>query len=90
MAPFARSRPTPRRGLRRTEAADYVGVSPGKFDQLVADRRMPAPRLIDGCVIWDVRDLDAAFDDLPIRGQSLGSRDPQSPDAPDPWGDVHV
>jgi predicted DNA-binding transcriptional regulator AlpA len=55
----------PRRGLRRDDAAAYVGVSPSKFDQLVADGRMPKPKRVDGCVIWDRRRLDAAFDDLP-------------------------
>src|SRR3954452_7644435 len=54
----------PYRGLRREEAARYVGVSPTKFDQLVADGRMPKPLRIDGCVIWDVRQLDVAFDAL--------------------------
>jgi predicted DNA-binding transcriptional regulator AlpA len=53
-----------RRGLRRNEAYTYVGVSASKFDQLVADGRMPKPVRIDGCVIWDVRDLDLAFEAL--------------------------
>jgi predicted DNA-binding transcriptional regulator AlpA len=57
------------RGLRREEAAHYVGVSPSKFDELVSDRRMPQPREIDRRLVWDVRELDAAFDDLPRRGQ---------------------
>jgi excisionase family DNA binding protein len=48
-------RPLPRRGLSREEAAMYVGVSAAKFDQLVADGRMPAARLIDGRKVWDVR-----------------------------------
>jgi predicted DNA-binding transcriptional regulator AlpA len=54
----------PRRGYRREEAAHYVGVSPTKFDQLVKDKRMPRPIRIDGCVIWDKRKLDLAFDAL--------------------------
>jgi excisionase family DNA binding protein len=58
-------RPNPRRGLSREEAAMYVGVSAGKFDELVADGRMPAPRRIDRRKVWDVRDLDVAFDALP-------------------------
>jgi len=53
-----------RRGLRRPEAAQYVAVSPTKFDELVSDGRMPKPLKLDGCTIWDVRDLDAAFDAL--------------------------
>jgi predicted DNA-binding transcriptional regulator AlpA len=53
-----------RRGLRRNEASAYVGFSATKFDQLVTDGRMPKPLRVDGCVIWDVRDLDVAFDAL--------------------------
>ena len=43
----------------------YVGISPSKFDELVADGRMPDPRRIDGRKVWDIRDLDGAFDNLP-------------------------
>jgi hypothetical protein len=43
----------------------YIGVSPSKFDELVADGRMPAPRRIDGRKVWDVRAIDLAFDELP-------------------------
>lgn len=52
------------RGLRRENAARYVGVSPSKFDQWVADGRMPKPFRADGCVLWDARDLDDAFEAL--------------------------
>jgi len=41
----------PRRGLRREDAARYVGVSTAKFDECVKDGRMPNPFRIDGCVI---------------------------------------
>jgi predicted DNA-binding transcriptional regulator AlpA len=54
----------PRRGLRREDAARYVGISTAKFDECVKDGRMPKPFRIDGCVIWDLRRLDAAFDAL--------------------------
>ena len=54
----------PRRGLRRADAAHYVGVSPSKFDRLVADGRMPPPIKLDGCTVWDMRQLDRAFDVL--------------------------
>jgi integrase len=43
----SQSRPVPRRGLSRTEAAMYLGISPSKFDELVDDGRMPRPRMID-------------------------------------------
>jgi predicted DNA-binding transcriptional regulator AlpA len=54
----------PRRGLRREDAARYVGISTAKFDECVKDGRMPQPFKIDACVIWDLRRLDAAFDAL--------------------------
>jgi predicted DNA-binding transcriptional regulator AlpA len=60
----ARRATAPRRGLRRDEAAQYLAISPSKFDELVHDERMPKPVHIDRCAIWDVRDLDRAFDDL--------------------------
>lgn len=55
---------TPRRGLSRVEAAAYVGISPTKFDQLVTDGRLPKAKQIDGRKVWDVRELDPAFDEL--------------------------
>ncbi len=55
----------PPRGMSREEAARYVGVGTTKFDELVADRRMPNPKRIDGRVVWDRTALDAAFTDLP-------------------------
>ncbi len=54
----------PRRGLRREEAALYIGIGTTKFGQLVVDGRMPEPVLIDGCVTWDIRDLDLAYEAL--------------------------
>ena len=50
----------PRRGLSRIAAAIYVGISPCKFDQMVADGRMPGARRIDGRKVWDVHELDFA------------------------------
>jgi predicted DNA-binding transcriptional regulator AlpA len=55
---------TPRRCLRRDMAAAYASVSPTKFDAMVKDGRMPRPFRIDGCVLWDVRQLDLAIDAL--------------------------
>ena len=53
------------RGLRREEAARYVGVSPAKFDEMIRDRQMPKPRQAGGRVIWDRAELDMAFSELP-------------------------
>jgi excisionase family DNA binding protein len=69
----------PPRGMSREEAARYIGVGTTKFDEMVADRRMPRPKKIDGRVVWDRIALDAAFSDLPLDGgdpidQILGGR----------------
>jgi hypothetical protein len=61
----SRCRPVPRRGLSRVEASMYLGVSPTKFDELVADGRMPRPRMIDARKVWDVYEMDMAFDEFP-------------------------
>jgi hypothetical protein len=60
------ARPVPRRGLSRVEAAIYLGISPSKFDELRKDGRVGPARLIDGRKVWDVRDLDLAFEALPM------------------------
>jgi hypothetical protein len=61
----------PPRGLSRLQAAEYIGVGVTKFDEMVADGRMPKPKRIDGPtrdaprrtgrVIWDRVQLDEAF-----------------------------
>jgi hypothetical protein len=56
------------RGLRRESAAAWIGVSPTKFDELVKDGRMPKPKRVDGCVLWDRYRLDDAFEALPDDG----------------------
>lgn len=55
----------PPRGFSRDEAARYVGVGVTKFDEMVADGRMPRPKRIDGRVVWDRLKIEAAFSDLP-------------------------
>lgn len=54
----------PRRGLRRAEAAIYVGVSPTKFDELVQNGKFPKPTRLDRVAVWDKQQLDLAFDAL--------------------------
>lgn len=44
----------------------YFGVSPSKFDEMRKDGRVGPARLIDGRKVWDVRDLDLAFEALPM------------------------
>jgi predicted DNA-binding transcriptional regulator AlpA len=64
------------RGLRRPEAAAYVGLGETKFDELVKDGRMPRPKRVDGRVVWDRRALDAAFDALPDDGEADEGENP--------------
>lgn len=56
------------RGLSREEAAYYVGVGTTKFDQMVDDGRMPRGKRIDGRVVWDRVQLDAAFSEIDTQG----------------------
>lgn len=55
----------PPRGLSRVASAEYIGIGVSKFDEMVADGRMPAPRPIDKRMVWDRLELDAAFSALP-------------------------
>lgn len=57
----------PPRGLSRPVAAAYIGVSVGKFDEMVKDGRMPSPKVINKRIVWDRIKLDSAFDALPER-----------------------
>jgi predicted DNA-binding transcriptional regulator AlpA len=50
------------RGLRRTLAAEYIGVSLPLFDKLVLEGQMPKPKRIYGRTIWDRVAVDRAFD----------------------------
>jgi predicted DNA-binding transcriptional regulator AlpA len=59
------------RGLSREAAARYIGVGATLFDAMVADGRMPQPKLINSRRVWDKRDLDAAFDALPNAGPAV-------------------
>jgi hypothetical protein len=59
------SRPIPRRGLSRVEAAMYLGISPSKFDGMRKDGRIGPAKVIDGRKVFDVRMLDEIFDALP-------------------------
>ena len=53
------------RGLCREAAAQYVGVSAAKFDQLVDAGDMPGPKTIGSRKVWDREALDVAFVALP-------------------------
>ena len=74
--------PPVRLGLSRAEAAEYIGVGIGLFDQMVADGRMPKPKLINSRKVWHRDRLDRAFAELPEEGQT--------PTPPSPWNDLSV
>ena len=67
----------PPRGLQRVAAAEYIGVSPTTFDEMVDDGRMPPPKAINRRRVWDRRQLDVAFDGLeevvPAAGKPLAA-----------------
>lgn len=68
------------RALSRDLAAAYLDLSPNTFDTLVADGRMPKPVQIGKRKVWDVRQIDAAFDEM----QGLSATDDSS-QAANPW-----
>ncbi len=71
----ARDQRIPPRGLNREQASAYIGISPGTFDKLVMAGAMPPPRMLESRKVWDIHELDRAFDDLPHEGASLMTHD---------------
>lgn len=67
------------RGRTREEAAAHIRVGTTKFDQMVADGRMPEPFAIDGRRVWCVYELDAAFDRLPKSNRSNLASEAENP-----------
>ncbi len=74
---------SPRRGLSCGEAAAYIGLGQTKFLSLVGEGKMPKPVRIDRRAIWDIRDLDRAFDAM--REEQAEST--ASAGIDDGWGD---
>jgi predicted DNA-binding transcriptional regulator AlpA len=66
MAKPAKSRETeyPPRGMRVDRAAAYLDMSRSSFQRLVDEKLLPPGKPIKGMVVWDRRELDAAFEDL--------------------------
>jgi len=69
----------PPRGLSRVVAAGYLGISTGLFDQMVADGRMPQPKVINSRKVWDRLAIDRYFDELG-----------EAEDGDNSWDDVSV
>ncbi|WDQ98165.1 XRE family transcriptional regulator [Devosia sp. J2-20] len=53
------------RGLNREQVSAYIGISPSTFDLLVDKGLMPAPRMLEARRVWDLHEVDQAFDILP-------------------------
>jgi hypothetical protein len=52
------------------ESAMYLGISAVKFGELVRDGIMPSPKRIGARRLWDIHELDTAFDGLPSENQA--------------------
>jgi hypothetical protein len=70
MSPFDRI------GLSRTEAADFIGVPPLLFDQMVSDGRMPHPKDIDRHKVWSRLAVEKCFAELPDELEHRRANDP--------------
>lgn len=71
-----RSVTIPRFALRRSEAAASLGISEALFDTWVQQRKMPGGRKIGGVVLWDVRALSGAWDNLASEGELTPDSNP--------------
>lgn len=61
--------PPPPRGIDRIEAASYVGIGVELFDRGVACGMLPKPRQIFSRLVWDIYELDRAFDAIPHKDE---------------------
>ncbi|SDQ27757.1 hypothetical protein [Pseudovibrio sp. Tun.PSC04-5.I4] len=59
------------RGLSKPQAASYIGVSVGLFDLLVSEHKMPKAKQIASRKVWDVFEIDQAFEILPHDGAEI-------------------
>jgi predicted DNA-binding transcriptional regulator AlpA len=78
--------------IKREAAAAYISVSPTTFDQMVKDGLMPVPKRLTGRrLAWDVRELDASVDQLPVEA-GAGSEVDETWDDIDAWphGSLHT
>ena len=51
--------------MKAPRAAAYLDISPSHFLAEVKARRLPQPKHIGGCSLWDRRQLDLVADQLP-------------------------
>lgn len=74
-------------GLPKAEAAAAIGISLRRFHDLVADGTLPRPRLIGGCLVWDVEELWVAFKACPHDREEPPQ--PQGVEIGEGWDDLH-
>jgi excisionase family DNA binding protein len=60
-----------RRGLSRVEAAQYLGISPSKFDELRHSGQIGPAKIIGSRLLFDVLALDEFFDALPTESNDV-------------------
>ena len=64
--PFAVSRDT---------GAALLGISGGTFDKLVRAGKLPEPREVESRILWDAKEIEAAWRAMPKRGQPSTSNE---------------
>lgn len=52
----------------------YLGISASTFDELRSTGKVEPARLIKGRKLWDIRELDMAFDALPRENQRIADK----------------
>ena len=75
--------PGSRLGLNRVEAAEYIGVSPSLFDELVRDGRMPSAKPVNARRVWSRLEIEACFAALNGDGHATEPDD----EIENPYGD---
>jgi hypothetical protein len=65
------------RGLRRADAARYLGISASHFDKQREEGAIPPPLRMFGVMLWDRHALDTLFGDKPAAAN----------DNDNPWDD---
>jgi hypothetical protein len=75
------------RGVSRSEAAAYLGIGTTLFDALVRNNLMPKPKAIFSRRVWDVRELDKAFAELPEADDPVQAK---GAEGANPYDDLHV
>lgn len=66
------AQPAPVRMLCADSAAAYLNVAKNTFLKMVDEKAMPPAKVLWGRrKAWDIRELDAAIDALPVDGAAL-------------------